>query len=164
MREYLITLIGVVAVCGIVQMLAPEGEGGGMKKYIALVSGLCVLCVCIAPLYDLFVWISSDNGEGISSLVGEYVSQEDYLVIYEEEIMSRGGENMSAGLKSLIARDLLLDFGSFDVSVALESAEDEYIVRDVYVTIHGSASQIDPHKIEEYVGALLGCECVIIYD
>ncbi len=163
MREYLILLIATALVCGIVQMIAPESSDAGLHKHIGLVCGLCVLCVSIAPFSSFIEKISSKDGGYFGELVGEG-NLPDYEQMYEDNLIFQSEANMSAGLKTLLVRDLGLDGDSFEVTVTLVAGEREYLADKVVVYLYGKAVLYDPHAITDYVNGLLGCECDIIYQ
>ena len=164
MREYVITFVCVALACGLIQMLVPQGDGGGIKKYMSLVCGLCVLCVTISPISRIVSDMSSLGEELFDGISTPYPDKDDYSQIYDDSLIEAGEVNMSSGLKALISRDLGVDESDIDVSVKLREGEDKYLPEKVTVFLYGKAVLCDPHKVIEYVNALLGCECQVIYQ
>ena len=163
MKAYVITLIGVVLICGLAEMFSPDGEGGGIKKHVGLLGGLCVLCIAIQPIGSLIGRISGE-GSGIFSVFaqrGEDVV--NYEEIFEENLMRNGALNAGTELHGAISEKFGIDYDSFDVSVTFADGGDKYVVRSVAVILYPQAVLADPHLIEEYVSGLLGCTCEIIY-
>ena len=92
MKEYLISMIGVCAVCFIVKELGVIGD----NKYVGFVCGLCVVAVTISPMSRLAEWIysldtdvifenSQEKEEEYSSYFDSFIT-ESYISEAEEEI------------------------------------------------------------------------------
>lgn len=166
MKEYVLTLIGAALICSLTSMIAPEGKLG---KYIAFAGSLCILCVSISPIYSFISWISgADAGarDLAEYIFGEYDRAEDneeFLDVYEENLMDMGAVNMSQGLKSMLCRDMGIDAEHIEVYVELIETEKKFIPKKVSVVLYKSAVFYDPREISEYVNSLLGCACEIIY-
>ena len=160
MKEYVITLIVTVIICSLASMLAPEENG--MLSYVKLAAGLCVLCVAISPLTS-FAEEVLEFDVGGSFIDGEDES-ERLNGIYEGSLLGAGEASASEGLRTLICREFGLDSDEIEVSVTLSGEGDEYKPRRATVVLSsGKAIFADPHEICEYVTALLGCSCEIIY-
>ena len=160
MKEYVITLIGTVIICSLASMLAPEEKG--MLGYVKLAAGLCVLCVAISPLAS-FAREALEFDVGRSFLDGDDES-ENLNGIYEGSLLGASETSVSEGLRVMICREFGLDSDEIEVSVTLSGEGEEYKPSRATVVLgSGKAIFADPHEIADYVTALLGCSCEIIY-
>ena len=50
MKEYVLSILAVATVGSLILILAPEGEGGGIRKHISLIVGLATILVIISPI------------------------------------------------------------------------------------------------------------------
>ena len=68
MREYLMSLIMAALIVGLIGALVPEGEGGGLRKYVTFAGCLCVLLLLISPITRVLGFVSelSDGDFDIS--------------------------------------------------------------------------------------------------
>ncbi len=164
MEGYIITVIGMVLICSFALMLCPDGEGGGLRKYMGLLSSLCVLCVLISPVMAVSDALFNTDGGLFDGIFGDENAQERYEEIFEENLIEEGSANMSTGLKNMICRDLAIDSALFDVKVELVADTDKYIADKVTVVLYKGAVLVDPHRVIKYVNGLLDCECEIIYE
>lgn len=161
MREFIITLIGVAVVSGGVQMLCPEdSKASGL---INIISGLCIICIMLAPLKDFIAWMRNDAVGMLDGIYGSQITTEDYAEIYEKSIIEGSELKASQSLKLLIITDLELSEDSFDVSLRLTRSDEEYCAESVTVFLYDKAVLTDPKIIKDYVARLLSCECQIVY-
>ena len=163
MKEYVITLISVSIICGIVQTLAPESTGDGLRKYVKLASTLCLLCIIIAPVSSLMREVS-ENGSALGEgwFDGEEMA-EKYEEVYKESIVKYSAAELEDICENEVVKRFGIDRNIFDISVFAVS-ENEYLNVDrVILSLYKTTDQNDPRDIAEYLSSLLECECEIIY-
>ena len=163
MRDYIITLLGVSIICGIIQILAPEGNGDGIKKHVKLISVLCVLCVAISPLGGVIEIFSSLD----INISGELFGKQDlteYNDIYLNTLEIYNAESVSDTCEGLVCERFGIERKSFDISVSLTVCEESFSVNKAVLLIHSKGLMEDPEKIAEYLSSMLECKCEIIYD
>lgn len=164
MREYVITLIAVSIICGIVQTLAPEGNGDGLRKYVKLASTLCLLCIIIAPV-SVFIRELNDNGialgEGwleVEELDGRYEE------VYKESIEGYTAAELEEICETEVSRRFEISGDIFDISVVIISENEMLKVERATLFLHKTTDKNDPRDIAEYISYMLECECEIIYQ
>ena len=160
MQGYLITLIGISILISIIGMVTPLKE----KKYTRLVCTLCLLCVILRPLSEmfdskLFPLLSSDG------LFEESGGEEEsfYQEIYNNTVRDANAQRISDGLEAMLAKDLSLPLGEFEVRVEIDDSGGYINVNKTTVLIKEGAVAKDPHKIVAYLEEMLGCKCEIVY-
>ena len=162
MRDYILTLSCISVFCGIIHILSPAGDGGGIKRNIRLITSLCVLCVALFPIGDFLIRL------------GEYEMDfwdEDFSaaleVEYEEEFLSAMLEYSDETVAELSAKMLLekFDMQDGDISVVVFSCveNDNIKILRADIEIHPGGISQPPDPLKESLEELLGCECRIIY-
>ena len=163
MKEYIFILIGVSIICGIVQTLAPDSSGDGIKKHVKLVSSLCILCLILAPISTIISGLS-ENGLKLGEWWGEgEVSEERYAEVYKESMEQYTAEELGEKCKNMVADRFEIDRDIFDVNVFVVCENERLTVDRAVLSLHKTTDQNDPRLILEYISSLLECECEIIY-
>ena len=160
MTEYLLTLIGISTLISVIGMIAPQKS----KKYTRLICALCLLCVILRPLpsildTDLFSVLEFENIESGDA----DRSKELYAEIYNNTIRNANAEKISNALENMMIKDLDLPLGEFEVSVDIDGANGNIVVKQTTVMLRSGAVPRDPHAIVSYLEEMLGCRCEIIY-
>ena len=164
MKEYIITLVGAALFCGFVEMLSPDGEGGGIKKHIKLLSSLCILCILIAPLVSFAQEVKAyDLGAALSE-IGDETYDEKYDEICNKSIASYSESELGRICEERLMRELDVEQGGVRVDVRTEYQNDILSVTLATVRIYPEALAKDPRDMERIVSEMLGCECEIIYE
>lgn len=151
MRQYLLTMIGVCAVCFIVKQLGIFGD----SKYVGFVCGICIVAVTLNPVVKLVEWISNIGGElefEDDSGFEEYSSMfEGYLTeVYMAEIKENIEKKISDGYN--IAPD--------DVNVSIYVLGEE--IEKIAVTLTGSGIFANTNKMKSELEDTYGCEILIM--
>lgn len=159
MSEYLITLIGMSTLVSVVGMIAPMKA----KKYTRLVCTLCLLCVILKPLPEIF------DSEIFSPLSSDASLEENggdesfYRDIYNNTVREASAQSIAEGLETMMIKDLGLPAGDFEVRVEIDGGEEYVKVNKASVLLSEGAVAKDPKKIVSYLEEMLACKCEIIY-
>lgn len=158
MREYLMTLIGVSLFCGVVGMLSPEGN---IKKYVRLLSALCVLSAIVGPLLSL----GSEGVLSLEELVGEVEETEvDYEEIYNQALIMGGERQAADAIWSDLVQTFSIPGEALEVSVKFLAETEENTVMDVTLVLRDEAIFADPHRMIQYLEEQTACRCTVIYE
>ena len=166
MREYIIGLLALAVCCAVVELLSPEGEGGGIARHIKLMTGLCLLCVLATPIVSLL-----RAGADLPARLEAALS--DWLAIREEadrdfsDLFREEWEQLDLSLASQTVVGMLrekFDIADGDVSVEVLLDEEQTRISCVRVALSGRAIWQNTHEIEAFIGETLGCECIIYIE
>ena len=165
MKEYLMGLFVLGICCAVVEMLSPDGEGGGIARHIRLLSVLCLLCVLLAPVLTLL-----QSGESLPeyfrSLLdgwseGAELGEEELAHRFQEET-----ERLDIALAEQTVGEMLAEHFSLDATdcrVRL-TVDESYRITQVRVALRGRAIWSNSHEIEAYIEQTFGCESVIYIE
>ena len=153
MKQYIISVIAVGLIGSIVSALSPDGEGGGIKKYINLVIGLAVTLVCIYPITSALDFVKNIDLNAEFSDDSEVKAE--YESIFDSSYTAAEVYNLKTGIKSALLDNFSISAEECKVSVTLDERGE---LQRVLVTLYDSAIWRDSDEIEEYLSHLLGCE------
>lgn len=153
MKEYILSILAVATVGSIILIIAPEGEGGGIKKHICLIIGLATILVIISPMSRILEAIKEIDFDGIKGGVG-YV--EEYESIFYETLEMTEIGNLKSGIKSELKNKFGIDESECSVEITLKDGA----LHRILIRLYGSAIWRDSKAIEEHFRNLLGCEIV----
>ena len=157
MRDFWMTLVGVSLLSGVVGILVPKGH----KKYLRLLTGLCLLCVMADPLVAL-------AEEGASALEQSLSDQEDLLSdydeIYNKALQEADASYLASFIKIHLCQTIPIDQDDISVTAFLESDGEGSVLKRTTVILHAGAVAKDPHAIVEEVESLTRAPCVIVYE
>lgn len=160
MKTYIISIILVGVVGSFVNILSPEGEGGGLSKHTKLAVGLCLILVCTAPLFSLI----RDLGElDIHALIPELGEEEslEYESIFHSSYDNAEIENLREGIVSILGDRFDIEPSECYVKVKVtEGGAGERRLERIFINLYGSAIWKDTGAIEAYLSSLFGCEIV----
>ncbi len=144
----------------IITVLSPDGEGGGLGKHTRLAVGLCLVLVCITPLYSL---IESLKSFDVSDLIPEPDIEEslEYESIFQSSYYQAEIENLRSGIVAILYDKYEIE--PSDCLVKVKVAEDETGKRrleQIFINLYGAAVWKDTGAIEGYLSSLFGCETV----
>ncbi|MBQ9079790.1 MAG: stage III sporulation protein AF [Clostridia bacterium] len=162
MREYLMNVIGASLLVGVISILAPEGEGGGLRRYVSFIGALCVLALLISPLGELISYLGGLSEDSFDALTGESEARENYENRYNEYLLSLGKENVAVGVIQLLEERFDIPSDECHVKVSAEERDGELYIENVTVILSGKSLFRNPYEIEKYISELLGCECTVI--
>lgn len=166
MKEYVIGLFALSIVCAMVELLSPEGEGGGMVRHIKWVGGLCLLCVLCFPLAAL-LQEGGDLPEKMFSAIDQWLGEgekmeEQYQELWQDEQQKLDLAYAQDAIEQMICREfgLLED----EVSVLAEADEQEKLLTYVRVGLSKGAIWTNTHQVEEFIQKMFGCESSIYLE
>ena len=164
MKEFIITVVGVCLFGGIIELLSPEGEGGGIKKHMKLLASLCVLTVISAPLVSFCRALSNTDAESITDLFEIEHYENKYDEIFNESISRYTAEELGRICEERVMVALGIKEEDVDIEVVTENIDGVISVNSARIIIYPSAIAHDPRDIKAIVENMLECECEIIYD
>ncbi len=159
MKEYLMTLSGVMILSVLIGTACAEGN---VKKYVRLLCALCLLCALISPL--LRIW--SEGDFDVSRLWENTVESEEdrYDEIYHQALIRNEISYAERLLKKQISERFNLDGSTFDTVIETVVKNGTYEPSRIRIILRDEAIFADPTKLIQYVNQTQKCECVIIYD
>ncbi|MBR2621305.1 MAG: stage III sporulation protein AF [Clostridia bacterium] len=166
MREYIIGLFALALCCAIVELLTPEGEGGGIARHIKLMTGLCLLCVLVTPLVSL-VRMGADLPARLEEALSDWPAikeqaDQEFTDRWQEEY-----EQMDATLASQTIAHMLQErfsVASGDVSVEVRLDENQSHIAQIRIALSGRAIWLNTHEIERFIVETFDCECIIYME
>lgn len=166
MREYIIGLLALAVCCAVVELLSPEGEGGGIARHIKLMTGLCLLCVLATPIVSL-LRAGADLPARLEAALSDWLSirdqaDKDFSDRWQEEYEQLDVTFASQTIAGMLQDKFLIAAG--DISVEVVPDESQSLISHVRVALSGRAIWQNTHEIEAFIGETLGCECIIYIE
>lgn len=162
MRDYILTLSLISVFCGIIHILAPSGEGGGLKNNVRLISALAILCVALFPIGNFLIQLRDHDFAFSADDFGG-----DLNADYEGEFYDAMVEYSNESVAEICEEKLIEKFGleDGDVSVVIFSCVENNNIKieSADLEIHFGGIIHPPDPLCEELETLLGCECRIIY-
>lgn len=124
LKGWIISIVCTVIFVTIVELILPKGS---IKKYVKLATGLLIMLVILAPIFNLI----SDSGAIEQKILSYTSSLSEYKKVdtkkAQEEFKNKTKETLVAGLKESISEDIKLKTGKnySVVSIELENAKNE---------------------------------------
>ena len=137
MKEYLIAMIGVCAVCFLVRELQIFGD----NKYVGFVCGLCVVAVSVSPLSGLANWLYSLD---IDAALDENVEYEEYSSYFDSYITESYLSEAEEEIKSYVLEQYGLE--KENVSVNIYIGENR---RLIYISLTGKGVFANTNKMKK---------------
>ena len=162
MREYFGTLLCVACICGVAEMLAPNGNRGGLKRQVRFICALTIVCVVAAPIGNLLVELKN-QGVGDGFIFGSDTKESEYERVFLEYVEEQNATSIANRLKSELCERFDISCESIDVTVVLTAENDTCTIKSITVFVGLGAITKDPHMIIEYVKERTNVECEIIY-
>lgn len=159
MRAYVMTLSAVALLGAVIGMLSPEGD---IKKYVRLVSALCLLSALASPVRSLVSTLAEGDWFDGEEL-GFSEQSEAYEEIFKGALQNGSASVASEALTAELIKQFELPDGSLTATVILADG-DACELALVRVTLGAEAIFADPTAIIEYVNEAIGCPCEIVYE
>lgn len=163
MKEYLLGLFVLAVCCSVVELL---GTKGALAGHIKLMSGLCALCVMIAPISNLV-----SEGLHLPELFDNWTQEFlDSLENGEQEYEERWqeeGERLDIDLAQQTVAGMLCQRFSFqieDCRVEITPDASKTGIQELRVALSGKAIWANTHEIREYVNQTLGCPSTVYIE
>lgn len=151
------TLIGASLLMGILGTLCPKKH----QKHLRLLSGLCMVSLLIAPLPSYLGEIDALLPNWQEEIEGN--AENIYEEIYHQTLSAVNVKQMEDMTKNHIIQAFLTKDDDISVSISVDDADGEILLKKVTIGIGGSAVTIDPRDIRDCVEKLLDCPCEIVY-
>ena len=156
MKGYIVSVIGVCIVGTVVSVISPNGEGGGISRHIRLIIAICVILVCINPIFEAINYINEINFDGLIENGGK--TESDYKDLFENNYSAAEINNLKVGIKQLLYDKFGIDGAECSVTVSVSDESGE--LSRIFITLYGSAVFKNTGEIENFFGDLFGCEIV----
>lgn len=157
MKEYFLTLLGVVILSALIGTLSIENGSG---RYIRLVCSLCVLCSLILPLGNAF----REEEWDLSFLWEENEEDMDYDEIYQDALLKNETSYAEQALKTMICDKFSLSSEQVEVYLEIVSKNGMSVPEKVTMLLRGKGILSDPRALISWVNETVGCRCVIVYE
>lgn len=164
MKQYLMGLFVLAVCCAVVELLSPEGEGGGIARHIRLMSGLCLLCVALSPLA---AWLESGETpfDALSSALDGWLSQSEEETSFEQRWKEQS-EQLDLNMAGAMVEEMLeerFDLSASDCRVTLAVGRDG-VLSEVRVALTGRAIWVNTKHLQDYIRQALGCESTVYIE
>ena len=160
MRQYIISVMIAGVVGAIVALLAPDGEGGGLKRHVNLAVGLVIVTVSVSPIIGFVRDLGEFDADSIIENVGD-ADKEEYESIFYEGYGAAEIENLKEGIKSILLERFGVKEDECYISVTTGVGQDgKRELKRIFINFYGAAIMKNTEEIEDYLSNLLGCEIV----
>lgn len=160
MREYLLSVVCAAITVGIIAALVPEGEGGGLRRYVGLIGALCVVAILISPVRQVLDFFGGLSAKALN--ITSEQSAEMYEDEYKKYLQSLGERELSESIAEAICDKFDIQRRLCHVKAEIYRYDDVAEVGRVTVILSGSALLRDPYEIERFVADMLKCECTVV--
>ncbi len=149
----------ISVVGSLLSMLSPEGEGGGLGRNFKLVLGLCIVLVSLNPIKSIVLSVKElDIGSIVEVPEADGEKYEEY---FKDSYTSAEVENLKSGIYRMLSDRFSVAREDCSVAVTLGQSEGNARTLEViFITLYGPAIFKNTAEIEEYFGAIFGCEIV----
>ena len=158
-KVYMLSIFATALLITLVDILAPSGSGGGLSKYLKLVTSLVFVCILIAPTVSLAQHLK-DFADGNWELETEGDVEDHYSAELQDALDNASKDYFEGMLKQTLCKEFDIAEDDLRVRVEWDGKGQELRPQKVTVILSGKAIWKNPAKIEGYVSSLLGCDCV----
>ncbi len=154
MKHYLITVAAGALLATLVNLLAPQGEKGGIARFVRLFTSLFLICLLASPL--------SGAAQALEKLFQfDFTFTEDKQEEYDSQLQelldSASKDYVTQMLKKQLEERFLISPGQ--VEVILEWKEEGSRPTKATVILKEAAIWKNPRELQAFVEELLGCPC-----
>ena len=162
MKGYIASLLCVACVCGICEMIAPSGKGGG-SRYIRFVCTLVALSVIAAPIAGFVTELKNGDLDFLPIDANKDELESEYRDIFYKYISDQSSDGAADLLEGEICEKFDIDPDDIEVIMHISFFDDECTIDGITVSIMGKAVLKDPHAISDFVLEMSNIKCEIIY-
>ena len=169
MSEYIYSIVCFASAVGLILIVGPDGERGGLKKHVRLVGSFCLICLIIKPSAELISHIKDLGSGDLSAIFGDVQENElydKYENIYHKYLHGGYGENVGEAVKDGLFEKFNMDRS--DVRCLVEFGEEVgggiKAPRKITVIVKGRAVLTDPKSIKDFISGVFGCECEVAVE
>ena len=151
MQGGILALFGVCLALGMSELLLPDGNGEGTKRLLRFLTSLVILVLILAPFAGFL-----KNQKVLLGDKFEFADEDttDYEQIFAEAVTRQSGEDLKAGLRTLLQTEY--GVAPEHCSVSVFFTENGELAR-VLIFLSGPALTVDPARVEKDLAARLGC-------
>ena len=159
----LYALIATAVAATLVELIAPQGEGGRRGGQVRLIAGLCILIALIQPLREGITLLRAVAEGNLSEMIPdmELPSEEEYGSVWADTLEGLGEQEVASWVEGVLGREFGINPDNRRVQVICENTDSTLCVREVRIALWGAAIWKDPHAIEAYVSERLFCPCTV---
>lgn len=157
-------LIAAAVAATLVELIAPQGEGGRLGGQVRLVAGLCILIALIQPLREGLTILRAVAEGDLSEMLPdmELPAEDEYGSVWADTLAKMGEQEAESWVESVLEREFGISPDNRRVQVICEAGEDGApCVREVRIALWGAAIWKDPHVIEAHISERLSCPCTV---
>ena len=155
LKEYVLTILCCSALCGIVTVICPEGENGGLKKAVGFVMALLMLACVAKPVLELVKRL----GEGKYKSAFEASGIEDeYKAVWQNTYSDIAENDTSEYIKKYLSDKFSVSEEDFGVECEVNFEGDTARLSFVEVRLY---EMLNPRYVEELISEEFGCECTV---
>lgn len=156
-------LIAAAVAATLVELIAPQGEGGRLGGQVRLVAGLCILIALIQPLREGITILRAMAEGELSEMLPdvELPPQEEYDSVWADTLVGMGEQEVESWVAGVLEREFRIDSDNHRVQVICETDDGALCVQEVRIALWGAAIWKNPHAIEVYVSERLSCPCTV---
>ena len=158
-KVYMLSIFATALLITVVDILAPTNNGGGLSKYLKLVTSLVFVCILISPTVSLAQHLRDfANGNWEFEIEGDV--EDHYFAELQDALDNASKDYFEGMLKQTLCKEFDIAEDDLRVRVDWDGLGEELRPQKVTVILSGKAIWKNPAKIEGYVSSLLGCACV----
>lgn len=163
MKTYIYSLILVAVLAALVEMLLPDGQEGRMSGHIRLITGMCILLALLPPLRQgvLFLGDLADGSYELTLPDGaEAQGEAGYESVFDGYLSDISRKQTEAWAYEVLSEVFGISKENVRVTVTASAGEGNVpVLENIHVVLSGKAILKNPHEIEAYIAARLGCPC-----
>lgn len=165
MKQSLYRLIVLAVCCGVLDQLAPGGEGGAMSKYLRMLCSLCLLLALAEPVVMLL-----QTGAALPERIAAYAETLTLSPNASEEAQERWDREQQRLDGAIAARQLALALQSQfsispdDITVTVRTDASSAQLSHVSVGLSNAAVWQNSHAIEAWIEEQLGCTASVYLE
>ena len=157
-------LIAAAVAATLVELIAPQGEGGRLGGHVRLVAGLCVLIALIQPLREGVTLLRAMAEGDLSEVLPDVKlpAEEEYDSVWSDTLAAMGEQEVTSWVEGMLEQEFGIHPDNRRVQVLCEATEDGALhVKEVYIALWGAAIWKDPHAMEAYISERLSAPCTV---
>ena len=164
MTSYILTLLSASLAAGVIELLAPKGDGGRIASYVRMVSGLFLLIALLAPLKAGLEILQSVAAGDLAGFIEEHIptpEPEDYQNVFSSTLTSIGRQETEAWVTDSLETVFGIPPQNCAVEAVMESDGETMTLREIRIGLSGKHALENPHPLEAYYSERFQCPCYV---
>ncbi len=168
MSDYILTLVLASLAAAVTELVCPGGEGRGTTAYVRVVAGLFLLAALLSPLKEGLALLQGITVEDLNQRVDALLSDDlpafeptDYDAILDATLTSAGADGVEAWVLATLDTTFAVPSTACTVQAICMTDGDCLTLTELRIALRPSHALTDPHPIEAYFEARLGCPCYL---